>query len=184
MTNVRPVRLGLSLFLVSQGVFFFMLLVAFVYFQRTGIVALSRGWNVEHAAIHTVFLFLSGLTMWKAVSASRRTSLTRMWPWLFGTLALGALFLVGQGSEYLALVRQGITIGQSPLHAAFFTLVGLHAIYALAGILLLAIIPKFALARHGGPSRENLVESAALYWYFVAALWLAIFCVSYLQVLR
>ena len=85
-------------------------------------------------------------------------------------MALGLAFLLGQGSEYLRLFHQQITISQSLFGTTFFTLTGLHGLHVAAGIAALAV----ALGR------PAIVKPIALYWQFVDLVWLAIFAVVYL----
>jgi len=42
-------------------------------------------------------------------------------------LVLGAFFVVGQGLEWLALLRHGLTLTSSQLGSFFYLIVGLHA---------------------------------------------------------
>ena len=98
--------------------------------------------------------------MWRATAGDRR--------WLAITIALGAVFLIGQGSQYLHLIRDGVTISRGLFGTTFFTLAGVHGLHVLIGLGALAIVPSTA------------VRTVALYWYFFAAVWLAIFLVAYL----
>jgi cytochrome c oxidase subunit 3 len=94
--------------------------------------------------------------MWRAVRTGARH-------WLAVTVALGSVFLIGQGSEYIS--------SQSLLGTAFFTLTSFHSLHLLAGIVLLSAMLVLSTKELG---------VAALYWYFVAAVWIAIFMVVYL----
>jgi heme/copper-type cytochrome/quinol oxidase subunit 3 len=104
--------------------------------------------------------------MWRAASGGTRA-------WLLATIVLGSVFLFGQWSEYLRLFRQSITISQDLFGTTFFTLTGFHGLHVLAGILLLGVLIAF---------REHPIalETVSLYWYFVDAVWIAIFSVVYL----
>jgi len=156
-------RLGMAMFLLSEAVFFFMLIAAFVYFRdaRTAAANLRLG----ATAVYTVCLAASSVTMWRAAESGVRS-------WLVGTIALGAIFLFGQGREYVRLFHQNVTISQGLFGTTFFTLTGFHGLHVLIGIAVLGI-----LLRVGAPAA---MEAAALYWYFVDAIWIAIFSVVYL----
>jgi heme/copper-type cytochrome/quinol oxidase subunit 3 len=158
-------RLGMAMFLLSEAVFFFMLIAAFVYFRTASIAAAAANLNLGTTAIYTVCLMASSFTMWRA-------SATGLRGWLFGTILLGAAFLFGQGSEYQRLFHQKITISESLFGTTFFTLTGLHGLHVLVGLVLLAILL--------GLERRVVVETVALYWYFVDVVWIAIFAIVYL----
>jgi heme/copper-type cytochrome/quinol oxidase subunit 3 len=158
-------RLGMAMFLLSEAVFFFMLIAAFVYFRAASVAAAAANLNLGTTAIYTVCLMASSFTMWRAAATGLRC-------WLGGTILLGAVFLFGQGSEYLRLFHQKIRISESLFGTTFFTLTGLHGLHVLVGLVLLAILL--------GLERRVVVETVALYWYFVDVVWIAIFAIVYL----
>ena len=151
MSN-RRAQLGMTLFLLNEAVFFFMLILAFVHFHDVRKASL----HLRAASVDTAFLIASSFTMWRAVRTGARH-------WLALTVALGSFFLIGQGSQYISR--------QSLLGTAFFTLTSLHGLHLLAGIVLLSAMLVVNTKQLG---------VAALYWYFVAAVWIAIFMVVYL----
>jgi heme/copper-type cytochrome/quinol oxidase subunit 3 len=150
-------------------VFFFMLIAAFVYFRAASLAAAAANLNLGPTAVYTACLVASSFTMWRAAATGLRV-------WLGGTIVLGGAFLFGQGSEYLRLFHQKITISQSLFGTTFFTLTGLHGLHVLVGIVLLAIL--LGLKRN-----PVAVETVALYWYFVDIVWIAIFAIVYLWTL-
>jgi len=164
-------RLAMAMFLLSEAVFFFMLIAAFVYFRAASLAVAAANLKLGATAVFTACLLASSFTMWRA-------TVTRIRAWLGGTILLGGVFLVGQGSEYLRLFRQHITISQGLFGTTFFTLTGLHGLHVLVGIALLAILLGLATER-----RSVAVETIALYWYFVDVVWVAIFAIVYLWTL-
>ena len=167
----RP-PLGMLLFLLNEAVFFFMLIAAFLYFRGSTVATAARTLNLTAASIFTVCLLASSLTMWRAAATGARS-------WLAATLVLGAIFLYGQGTEYWALFRQNVTIGNNQFGTTFFTLTGVHGLHVLAGLILLVILLSGRTGRSLQVSGSAL-ESIAFYWYFVDAVWLAIFGLVYL----
>ena len=147
----RRAQLGMALFLLNEAVFFFMLILAFVHFHDVRKASL----HLRAASVDTAFLIASSFTMWRAVRTGARH-------WLALTVALGSFFLIGQGSEYISRQRLG---------TAFFTLTSLHGLHLLVGIVLLSAMLVLNTKELG---------VAAFYWYFVAAVWVAIFIVAYL----
>jgi heme/copper-type cytochrome/quinol oxidase subunit 3 len=161
-------QLGMALFLLNEAVLFFMLIAAFVYFRGSTLQTAAASLNLKQTTIFTACLFASSFTMWRAAAVKARA-------WIAATLALGVVFLVGQGGEYLRLFRQHVTISQNQFGTTFFTLTGIHALHVLAGLLALAILLGTKLQSHPGA-----VQAIALYWYFVDAVWIIIFATVYL----
>ncbi len=110
-----------------------------------------------------------------APTSSRSSTATRRArgaPWLLATAALGALFVALQGREWAALVAYGLTTSSSVYGAFFYTIVGAHALHAIAGVLVTALL--------WGRGGSGAVSAFALYWYFVVGLWPVLYGVVYL----
>jgi heme/copper-type cytochrome/quinol oxidase subunit 3 len=169
----QQARLGMALFLLSEAVFFFMLIAAFVYFRGATLPIAAANLKLGTTAVYTAALVASSFTMWRAASGGATRA------WLVATIVLGSIFLLGQSSEYLRLFQRNITISQNLFGATFFTLTGFHGLHVLVGIVLLAALA--ALSAAGFESAHRIaVETVSLYWYFVDAVWIAIFSVVYL----
>jgi heme/copper-type cytochrome/quinol oxidase subunit 3 len=178
-------KLGVCLLLASEANFFLLLILAYVYYHGvsgpgpTAVKSLEPG----RAAVNTVFLLASSATILGAErSLGGRRS--RLCAWLSTTIALGALFLVGQGREYARLITRDVTISRDLFGSTFFTLTGLHGLHVFAGLVALAILLGLALAGDFDDKRPAAVGAVALYWHFVDAVWIVIFCVVYLGVVR
>jgi heme/copper-type cytochrome/quinol oxidase subunit 3 len=169
----QQARLGMALFLLSEAVFFFMLIAAFWYFRTATLPVAAANLKLGSTAVYTAALLASSFTMWRAASGGATRG------WLAATIVLGTVFLFGQTSEYLRLFRQNITISQNLFGTTFFTLTGFHGLHVLVGIVLLAVLA--VLRGSSFESTKSLaVKTVSLYWYFVDAVWIAIFAVVYL----
>jgi cytochrome c oxidase subunit 3 len=86
------------------------------------------------------------------------------------TLLLGLAFVAGQYSAWRHLAAQGLYLATNPNSSFFYLLTGVHALHVLGGVAaLLYLLAQFG-ARHS--VRRNLVNGVAIYWHFMAALWL------------
>ncbi len=131
------------------------------------------------SAVNTLMLTCSAFTMWRALAAVRAADLAGLRSNLVASTVLGCLFLAVQGSEWVRLIHQGLTLSSGAYGSIFYTLVGLHAAHVVAAViwllavLLLAWRGRFT-ARHHTP-----VQLCAMYWYFVCGLWLVLFGLVY-----
>ncbi|PWT97315.1 MAG: heme-copper oxidase subunit III [Terriglobia bacterium] len=162
----QQARLGMAMFLLSEAVFFLMLIAAFVYFRDANLSAAGGNLNLRATSIYTVFLLASSFTMWRATADRRRF-------WIAATAVLGAVFLAGQAREYWQLFQRNVTIGQGQFGSTFFTLTGLHGLHVLLGILLLSVVWRWHTQRAA-------IEAVGLYWQFVDGVWIVIFSIVYL----
>lgn len=129
---------------------------------------------------NTLVLLASSVCMAAAVRARRehdRHGLTR---WLAAAAGLGALFLVVQGYEWVQLVRFGVTLSSGIFGATFYTLIGTHAVHVLGALVWLVVTLGLALRGRFDDGHGMPVETCAMYWHFVVALWPILYVTVYL----
>lgn len=123
-------------------------------------------------AFNSAFLVLSGVLLLAAHLSFARDR-KRGAVSLFGLAILGGLYFVGsQGVEWLALIRQGLTMTSSPYGAFFYLIVGTHAIHAVVAL-------GYLIWAWNRMRRDVLdpahFASVQIFWYFVVAVWPVIF---------
>jgi cytochrome c oxidase subunit 1/cytochrome c oxidase subunit I+III len=171
-------------FIASEAGFFLILIVAYVFFN---VVQRGKGPNaadvldVRKTAVFTACLFASSGSLWVAERALEKKRHDDAERWLFITIALGTVFLVGQAREYAALFRRGMTVATDLFATTFFTLTGFHGLHVTAGLIALVIVLGLARAGDFKKRRSTLLRSVGLYWHFVDVVWLVVFSVVYLM---
>jgi len=163
--------LGMVLFISSESIFFFAVVVAYLANRDAGLADARANLDLLRTAIFSVALFASSGTV--AVAAARRDG-----RWIAATFALGAIFLGGQGSEYLRLLQTGVGPQSALFGTTFFTLTGLHGLHVLVGLIALAALALAARSRRGAV-RPVAWEAVSIYWHFVDAVWVVVFTVVY-----
>lgn len=175
----KPVKLAMALLFAGEGVFFLMLILAFVIFRGQTIPVATETLDFRLTSIYTACLLASSISMWRATRLIDDGEGVKGRFWLTIAIILGAAFLLGQDSEYLRLFRRGATMGRDLFGTTFFTLTGAHEIHLLVGIVLLLAALRIAGAEHSAHPAQT-VQAVAAFWYFAAGLWIAIFSVVYL----
>jgi cytochrome c oxidase subunit 3 len=88
--------------------------------------------------------------------------------WLYITLSLGLLFLVGQYVAWLRLRNEGLYVATNPSSSFFYLLTVTHALHVLGGLGgLLYVIRKLSKS----VLRRNQFVATARYWHFMGVLW-------------
>jgi heme/copper-type cytochrome/quinol oxidase subunit 3 len=183
-TGLYNGKLGMWLFIASEVMLFGGLFSAYV-FMRTG----GSNWpvasellDVRLAAINTVILITSGITMVLAWDGARSESMGRCRAFLVLTILLGAAFLAIKGYEYNVKFSHGIYPSESTFYAIYFVLTGVHFLHIAAGLIALAFHAAFGgfLFRRHPEQFANRIEVTGLYWHFVDLVWLVLFPVMYL----
>jgi heme/copper-type cytochrome/quinol oxidase subunit 3 len=91
-------------------------------------------------------------------------------------MALGAFFVIFQGSEWVALLRDGLTLTSSTQGSFFYLIVGMHGLHAIVALGIIAYA-WFRLRR--GWLSSSLLGGAEVFWYFVVGLWPILYWVVY-----
>jgi heme/copper-type cytochrome/quinol oxidase subunit 3 len=175
-------KLGMALFLASETFFFAVLILAYIAYRGASAdgPAAANSLDVTTAAIFTVFLLGSSGTLWLAEQSMTRERTNGMRLWLLVTVIFGAIFLVGQGWEYLRLINENVTIGRNLFGTTFFTLTGFHGLHVFSGLVALAILFSLALAGWFPGPHAIALETVGWYWHFVDGVWIVIFTIIYL----
>lgn len=163
--------IGMLIFVVAETMFFGGLISAHTIVKNS---ALS-GWPppgqprlpVQETLINTAALIVSGFVLHYARRRFAREAASAKAPLLVAML-LGAFFVLFQGIEWTALLREGLTMTSSTHGGFFYLIIGMHALHAVAALLVLG----WAYLRL---VRNDLVSSqlavVEIFWYFVVALW-------------
>ena len=100
--------------------------------------------------------------------------------WLVTSIVLGAAFLVGQSREYWRLLHADITISRDLFGTVFYTLTGIHGFHVAAGVVMMLILLGIVWRSSKAALDRVALETVALYWHLVDAVWIVIFSVVYL----
>ena len=175
-------KLGMLLFVASESVFFMLLIGAYVSFRSTGGTGPTAANSLDpiKTGIFSVCLFSSSLTMWLAELNRKRSKRAWVSFWLLATVVLGTIFLIGQGSEYAHLLRENVTISRDLFGTTFFTMTGFHGMHVFGGLAMLVVLLGLSLRGSDQDPSFSSMESVAIYWHFVDAVWVVIFSIVYL----
>ena len=130
--------------------------------------------------INTALLLLSGYTMFQAHRAIQKGMVKQLRNWLLITGVLGLLFLGVQGSEWVQLIRNGLTLQSGVYGGIFYVLIGCHALHVLTAVIWLFIVFGMAIVGRFSTERYVGVDTCTIYWIFVVALWPILYVLVYL----
>ena len=188
-------KLGMALFVLSEAIFFLLLIGSYVYFraglnETPGTALLPPSTNrIANPAtvldplrtgIFSVLLIASSGTMWFAERSARRRERKPLRLWLAATVVLGIVFLYGQTTEFLGLIRRNVTISRDLFGTTLYTMTGFHGFHVFGGLVLLSILLWLAWTVRANEPRAVAVDTVAIYWHFVDVVWIVIFSVVYL----
>lgn len=174
-------KLMMKLVIGTEAIFFLSLMLGYVYFYvRPGYDAKSIGLlDLKSTGLFSLLLFSSSFTFWRAERNFKQGNTGRLKAWLALTILLGAVFLFGQGKEYLRLIHQQLTISKDIFGTSFFTLTGFHGLHMIIGLILLSVVLLLAFWGDFDEPGSSVISTAGLYWHFVDAVWLVVFSLIY-----
>jgi len=173
--------LGMIIFIGTEIMFFAALMSAHTIARAT---VLGGVWPpagqprlpVERTAINTAILLLSGILLWignRRMNTERKSALR----YVAGAIAAGITFVSLQGVEWVALLREGLTMTSSNHGAFFYLIVGTHALHAVVAIIALTWV---YLRMRRSLSIPSAFTATQVFWYFVVVVWPVIYLRVYL----
>lgn len=175
--------LGMLIFLTFEATFFIGFIWAFLSFRLGAELWPPVGQPRLPTIVtwvNTAFLLLSGYTMRSAVCAIRIGDRQRLRTSLLWSLLLGSTFLAIQGSEWVRLIRHGLTLSGGIYGATFYIVIGCHGVHVLGAVIWLLIVLLGAREHRFSAATHVRVTVCAMYWYFVVGLWPILFTLVYL----
>ena len=174
---------GMVLLVATEATLFAVLLASYFYIR----FKTSGGWPPDgisdpkllRAFVMTVLLAGSAVFMYAAETGIRRGSQRALVVGLGATFLLGLAFLGLQVWETVVVARE-FTPKTDAYGSLVFTITGAHSAHLVVGLLLVIWIQARAWFGAYSPRRHLGVQMAAIYWYFVVAVQLAIFVSLYL----
>jgi cytochrome c oxidase subunit III len=171
--------LAMRFMLVSITALFVTIGVA--YHQRARVPA-----HWQHIQVPSLLWLSTGLILassWSlelARGAFERKNSLRYAHWLEVTTAIGVGFLASQVFALRELAAQGIFLRHNPHSSLFYVLTGAHGIHLLGGMVALSYLLVKASRRpelvlFDFRRQRSRAAAAALYWHFLAGVWLCLF---------
>lgn len=171
-------RVSIWLVLLSEVMLFFGLLSSF-FFLRGSLDTWGppfQQYDLTMPIITTLLLLASAGTMHLAYRAIRHDDRRRFEQLLTVTMLLGAAFIFGQIYEFGTI---GFNLQDGAYAAIVLLTIGTHAAHVAIGVLIFIVVHIRASLGLFSSQRHLAVEMCALYWYFVALIWLVIFAILF-----
>jgi cytochrome c oxidase subunit III len=183
-TGLTNPKLGIWLFLASEVMLFGSLFSSYALL-RSGAATWpqqSEVLSVPLAALNTVVLIASSVTMVLAWASLKNKSVERYRLFMGLTILGGAIFLVVKAIEYSEKFSHHLYPATNNFLGLYFTLTGLHALHVIVGMIVNGYLwgPGVKMWRTEPERFTNRIEVAGIYWHFVDVVWIFLFPVLYL----
>jgi heme/copper-type cytochrome/quinol oxidase subunit 3 len=181
-------KLAMRLYLASEVVIFSVLIGAYVAFRlhEPAIVKQAHeDLSIWLVTANTFLLLTSSWAMVMGLREIRRDNIRGGIRWLWGTAALGVVFVLGQYIEYNELAHLSVTLeiandALSGFGMRFYAPTFFHGLHVVVGVLWCLLVIRRAQTGHYSSQRYTGVEVFGLYWHFVDIVWIILFTLIYL----
>jgi cytochrome c oxidase subunit 3 len=178
--------IGMVFVLATEAMFFSGLISAYIINRSGAMVwppADQPRLPIEVTAVNTLVLLASAVTLFLFGRKSKNSSLQdkRSTGLLITTIILGATFLAVQGTEWVRLIGFGLTAHSSLFGAFFYTLIGVHGLHVIVGLIVLFYLLSAIIKPASLEDSKNRIIVCSMYWYFVVIVWPVLYTLVYLQ---
>jgi cytochrome c oxidase subunit 3 len=149
--------------------------------------------DLRLGSIDTTVLLLSSVTCQMGVFAVERGQIgrtasifdVRRWglrEWYVLSFLMGLWFDLGQGYEYLSLIRdQHLTLSSSGYGSVFYIPTGFHGLHVAGGLIaFLFLLGRTYAAKTFTQEQQISAIVVSYYWHFVDVVWIGLFTAIYL----
>ncbi len=183
---------------LSSELMFFAALFAMYFTIRSVDKGEGLPWPGAHldialSTVNTTVLVLSSVTCQMGVFAVERGQIKRTrsifhpmsWglrEWYVLSFLMGLYFVLGQGYEYLDLIRkQGLTLSSSAYGSVFYIPTGFHGLHVIGGLVaFLFLLGRTYAAKRFTHEQQVSAIVVSYYWHFVDVVWIGLFTTIYL----
>lgn len=182
---VKGLKLGISLFILSEVCFFFAFFWAYFHASLAPRVEIGAVWPpvgikpldpFQVPLLNTSVLLLSGVRVTWAHHALTEGKYYRILCGLLCTVLLGVYFLFLQYGEY---TETSFTIADGVYGSSFFMATGFHGLHVLVGTIFLFVGLIRGYKYHFTKTHHVGFLAAAWYWHFVDVVWLFLYISIY-----
>ena len=167
--------------ITAEAAIFTIFVVAYIFYVGKSLSGPTPKEVLSAPIFYSICLLSSSVTIHLAVKAIRQGNMKIFKAWWFGTIALGAAFLYGTGTEWHRLIYvDGLTIGTNLFGTTYYSLVGLHGFHVVVGLIFLSTVMVFTFLGSLKQEHAKRVDVLSLYWHFVDGVWVVVFTVVYI----
>src|SRR5690606_20608697 len=169
-------KFNLWLGMIGMFMMFAALSSGFIVYTASGVDKGIKTLLPQTFVYSTVVIVISSLTLHLAYRAAHAAALAKQKLFLLCTIVLGIVFFVLQVHAWQVLTGQGVFfINNNASQSFVYVFTGLHLLHIIAGLIVL--FRCFVGVVKSIPQANNIfrMDLAALFWHFLALLWIYIY---------
>jgi cytochrome c oxidase subunit 3 len=129
---------------------------------------------------NTLLLLASSVVVRRGLARARRGDTGALLPATVVATLLGLAFIGAQIASWRSMLVRGLFPSSGVYGSVFYALTGFHALHVAGGVVALALLAvHIARGRQTNRSPVRALRLTALYWDFVAIVWVAMYVTVY-----
>lgn len=174
---------GFWLYLMTDCVLFASLFATFAVLRNSVWDGPSGSelFSLKYVWVQTLVLLASSLSVGLALISARLGQKRQVLFLLVVTGLLGYIFLGLELHEFRNLVEEGYSWRRSGFLSAFFTLVGMHGLHILVGLIWLGDLLRRIASQGLTATTVKRLTLFTTFWHFLDIIWIFIFTIVYLM---
>ncbi|MFI4847314.1 MAG: cytochrome c oxidase subunit 3 [Candidatus Makana argininalis] len=173
---------GFWIYLMSDIILFSTLLATYFVLKNhsSNFIEVKKIFNLFFIFIESIILLTSSFTYAISFFYIKNFNKLKSILYLIITILLSFIFVFIEIYEFSNLIHKGYCYNKSAFLSAYFTLIGMHGIHVLVGILWIIIMILHLYIN--GFSKLNLIrfKCLSLFWHLLDIIWIIIFTFVYL----
>jgi cytochrome o ubiquinol oxidase subunit 3 len=136
--------------------------------------------DLSFALKETLVLLTSSFTCAIATLFAQRETKGQALFFYFVTFVLGALFMVMEWLEFQGMFDRGLSWQSNAFMSAYFTLIGVHGLHIIGGLLVLVIFAMQLILWGLTEVVMRRLTCLRMYWHFLYLIWAFTFAIVYM----
>jgi len=146
-----------------------------------GGIGIAQVASMTPVLVQTIVMIAISLVFGFSLVALHRAKRCGVLFWLVVTFLLGLTFLGLEFHAFSAILASGYSWQSSAFLSAYFTLLGVHALHVVVGLIWIAILMIQIKMQNLTTMIKTRLICMGLFWNFLTIIWLVIFTVVYLM---
>ncbi|MFI4853296.1 MAG: cytochrome c oxidase subunit 3 [Candidatus Makana argininalis] len=172
---------GFWIYLMSDIILFSTLLATYFVLKNNSfnVIKVNNISNFFLIFIESIILLISSFTYGISILNIKKFNKFKTILWLIITIFFGSIFIFVEIYEFLNLCRKGYCYNKSAFLSSYFTLIGMHGLHVIIGIIWIVIMIIHVIVN--GFSKPNLVKfkCLSLFWHLLDIIWIVILTFVY-----
>lgn len=171
---------GFWMYLMSDLILFGSLFSTYAVLNPHSFQFKKNIFNLDLVLFETIVLLLSSFFCGISTISIKKNKINLVFFYLLCSFLLGIMFVFLEFYEFNEFISKGIKPNKDAFYSAFFTLIGIHNVHLIFGLLWMFILIVQLKIHEINNILYTKLKCLNLFWHFLDIIWICIFSIIYL----